>query len=166
MDNETDIVKDIVEDEASGGEEQISEEETVSKKPRFVALKVTGIVLGIIAAIALGTYIIVNTPQVKYRISNFYASQGRYIEARDKLHTIRNYKDSNRKYDEYAYIISKSYYMSGDLDEAWKWAEWTTYSEYDDIKNSAVLLMQEIQKHKNSIDAQRQPEQGLVNSAN
>ena len=166
MDNETDILKDIVEEEVSGDEKQNSIKETASGKPRFVALKVIGIVAGILAAVALGTYIIVNTPPVKYRIANFYASQGRYIEARDKLHTILDYKDANRKYDEYALIITKSYYMSGDYDEAWKWAEWTTDSKYEDIKNTAVSLMQDIQEHKNSIDAQHQPEKGLVNSAN
>ena len=166
MDNETDIVKDIVEDKVSGGEEEISEEETDSKKPRFVALKVIGIVAGIIAARALGTYIIVNTPQVKYRISNFYASQGRYVEARDKLHTILDYKDSKRKYDEYALIMSRNYNISKDYDEAWRWAEIAIGSEYEDIRTSAIKLMQDIQEHKNSIEAQQQPEQGMVNPTN
>ena len=73
---------------------------------------------------------------------------------------------ASRKYDEYALKLCEQYKKSDDPDEAWRWAEIAIGSEYEDIKNRAVSLMQDIQEEKNSKDAQHQPEQELVNPAN
>ena len=132
------------------------------RKPRFVELKVTGMIIGLILLIAAAAFVVTNLPPVKYKLSEHYASQGMYLEARDKLHDILNYKDSERKYDEYGLIICKHYLAKGAADEALKWAEWTSGSHFEDISKEANNLISEIKQQKN---AAAKPENSVIQSA-
>ena len=125
------------------------------RAPRFVALKVIGIIVGFIVLIAVAAFVITNLPQVKYKLSEHYASQGLYIEARDKLHDIRDYKDSERKYDEYGLIICEHYLAAGATDEAMKWAEWTTGSRFEDIVGEAQDIIARINEQKSAVKSDK-----------
>lgn len=161
MKNEDDkLIEQEANDDFTEPADDVFDEEP--RKPRFVALKVIGIIVGFIVLIAVAAFVITNLPQVKYKLSEHYASQGLYIEARDKLHDIRDYKDSERKYDEYGLIICKHYIAAGATDEAMKWAEWTSGSRFEDISGEAQAIIARINEQKATVKS----DEGIVQPAN
>ena len=160
--NDKRLMEKDINDDFSGTADSVFDKEP--RKPRFTALKVVGIIVGSIVLIAIVTVVILDLPQVKYKLSEHYASQGLYIEARDKLRDIRGYKDSERKYDEYGLIICKHYLSAGATDEAMKWAEWTTGSHFEDISGEAQNLIAQINEQKAA--AVSQSDESIVRPAN
>lgn len=161
MKNEEDkLIEQEANDDFTEPADDVFDEEP--RVPRFVALKVIGIIVGFIVLIAVAAFVITNLPQVKYKLSEHYASQGLYIEARDKLHDIRDYKDSERKYDEYGLIICKHYFAAGATDEAMKWAEWTSGSRFEDISGEAQAIIAGINEQKATVKSG----EGIVQPAN
>lgn len=87
--------------------------------PKHVGLKVTGIVIGIIAAIVLVAVIASKAalPVMRYNMSARLAEKGDYESAAQRLKGL-DYKDAQEKVDEYAAIVVKAYVDAGETDRA------------------------------------------------
>lgn len=89
-----------------------------------VGLKVTGIILGIIAGIVIISYIFSKTilPMMMYNNAVNQANQGNYVNAYNILtnnEKIYNYKDAAAKCCEYALRIGEKYLDDGDIENAY-----------------------------------------------
>ena len=87
--------------------------------PKHIGLKVTGIVIGILAAIVLAAVIASRAalPTMRYNMAARLAGQGDYETAAQRLKGL-DYKDAQEKVDEYAAIVVKTYLDAGEEDKA------------------------------------------------
>ncbi|MBQ3426683.1 MAG: hypothetical protein IJH37_05995 [Clostridia bacterium] len=86
---------------------------------KHIALKVTGLTIGIIAAIVLVAVIVSKTalPVMRYNMSQRLAESGDYESAAQRLKGL-DYKDAQEKLDEYAAIVIKTYVDAGETEKA------------------------------------------------
>ncbi|MGM9937404.1 MAG: hypothetical protein ACI38A_08670 [Candidatus Ornithomonoglobus sp.] len=86
---------------------------------KHVGLKVTGLVIGIIAAIALVSVIFSLTalPVIKYSNAQKNAAAGNYDVATRILYHM-SYKDSEQKFGEYALAAGEKFLSEGDVENA------------------------------------------------
>lgn len=87
--------------------------------PKYVGLKVAGLVIGIIAVIVLAAVIASKAalPVMRYNMSEKLAAQGDYESAAQRLKGL-DYKDAQEKVDEYAAIVVKAYVDAGETEKA------------------------------------------------
>lgn len=107
-------------------------------KVNHVGLKVAGLVVGIIAGIALISVIFSLTalPGIKYRNAEKNAAEGKYDVAARILYNM-DYKDSKRKLGEYALIAGEEYLKKGDTDNASIYLTYAANSENEEAAEKA-----------------------------
>lgn len=105
---------------------------------KHVGLKVTGLVLGIIAVIALIAVIFSFTalPGIKYNNAEKNAAAGNYDVAVRILNGM-DYKDSAQKFGEYALEAGKQFYEAGDIDNASLYLTYAAQSENEEAAAEA-----------------------------
>lgn len=107
-------------------------------KVNHVGLKVTGILLAIIAGIALLAVIFSYTalPVIKYNNAEKNAAAGDYAVATRILNRM-TYKDSEQKFGEYALKAGEEFLNSGDTDNASLYLTLALNSENEEASKKA-----------------------------
>ena len=114
-----------------------------------VALKVTGIIVGIIAVcVVLGIFVGVPLLRnLKYNNAVKNAEAGNYVVALEELVGIDNYKDVKEKKQTYALEAAKQFYEHGDLDSALSFIEVAeNYPEDEKKTEDTTNLKEKIEK--------------------
>lgn len=111
-------------------------EEEVNVK--HVGIRVAGLVIGIIAVIALVSVIFSLTvlPVVKYSNAQKNAEAGNYDVAARILYNM-SYKDSEQKFGEYALAAGEKYFNEGDMENASIYLTYALNSENEDAAAKA-----------------------------
>lgn len=111
-------------------------EEEVNVK--HVGIRVAGLVIGIIAVIALVSVIFSLTvlPVVKYSNAQKNAEAGNYDVAARILYNM-SYKDSEQKFGEYALVAGEKYFNEGDMENASIYLTYALNSENEDAAAKA-----------------------------
>ncbi|MGN0163212.1 MAG: hypothetical protein ACI4EA_06485 [Candidatus Ornithomonoglobus sp.] len=118
----------------------MEEEKTV----KHVGLKVTGLVIGIIAVIALISVIFSLTalPVIKYSNAEKNAAAGNYdVAARILYHM--SYKDSEQKFGEYALAAGEKYLSEGDIENAAIYLTYAVNSQNEEAAAKAQKYFEE-----------------------
>lgn len=105
---------------------------------KHVGLKVTGLVIGIIAAIALISVIFSLTvlPVIKYNNAQKNAEAGNYDVAARILYNM-DYKDSKQRFGEYSLAAGEKYLSEGDIENASIYLTYALNSENDEASAKA-----------------------------
>ncbi|MDD6763079.1 MAG: hypothetical protein PUD92_05540 [Clostridiales bacterium] len=105
---------------------------------KYVGLKVTGLVIGIIAAIALISVIFSLTvlPVIKYNNAQKNAEAGNYDVAARILYNM-DYKDSKQRFGEYSLAAGEKYLSEGDIENASIYLTYALNSENDEASAKA-----------------------------
>ena len=105
---------------------------------KYVGLKVTGLVIGIIAAIALISVIFSLTvlPVIKYNNAQKNAAAGNYDVAARILYNM-DYKDSKQRFGEYSLAAGEKYLSEGDIENASIYLTYALNSENDEASAKA-----------------------------
>ena len=119
-------------------------EENSVDNVKNVGLKVTGILLAIIAGIALLAVIFSYTalPVIKYNNAEKNAAAGKYDVATRILNRM-TYKDSEQKFGEYALKAGEEFYNNGDFDNASLYLTYALKSENEEAAEKAEEYFKE-----------------------
>ena len=112
-----------------------------------IGLKVTGVVLGIIAGVVILAVIFQHTllPVWKYNVAVSNAEKGNYALATRGMHEL-DYKDSANLGQSYALEAGKSFIEAGDTESAKVYLSVAiTTGENEEIRAEAVKLFESIQ---------------------
>ncbi len=112
-----------------------------------IGLKVTGIVLGIIAGVVILAFIFQKAllPVWKYNVAVSNAEKGDYALATRGMHEL-NYKDSANLGQSYALEAGKSFIEAGDVESAKVYLSVAvTTGDNEEIRAEAVELFESIQ---------------------
>ena len=116
-----------------------------------IGLKVTGIVLGVVAVITVLAIVFSITlmPVIKYNVAVKNASTGNYVLAAKGMHEIVDYKDADRKFQEYVFSAGKKALESGDKQTAKVYVAEAAVSTADlEISSEAQKLLMEIENQE------------------
>ena len=125
---------------------EINENAENTEGPRYVVLKVLGLVFGIIAAIVILSVIFAKTllPVYRYNNAEKHAAKGDYMIASQRLQGL-DYKDSQEKYGEYSCKAAEEYYNSNDMDQAIEYFRYAYSSNIEKYQIEAIVYYYIIQ---------------------